>query len=164
MQTKKRKPHHLTWARVRFHIKGPVKGNGSEYLNGDAEYQVLRQKNLGGKRSIYTMCFPKCPSLQDFVAIIKMLVYSSYYTTSYTTTCGTFIDRFTIRKKKVSFFSILIIKLGGFCFYTNCSPAHFALFTQQMSFRLSPCWLEKSLPARFPSKGVVPQRTARAQR
>lgn len=52
-----------------------------------------------------------------------MLVYVSYYTTSYTTTCGTFIDRFTVRKKKwgwfgllVCLFSILIIKLAVFLF------------------------------------------------
>lgn len=55
-----------------------------------------------------------------------MLVYVSYYTTSYTTTCGTFIDRFTVRKKNgvglvcclflFFFFFVLIIKLACFLF------------------------------------------------
>lgn len=90
-----------------------------------------------------------------------MLVYVSYYTTSYTTTCGTFIDRFTVRKKNgvglvwFFFFFHLDNKISCFLFlfrvfYTNCSPARSALSGQQDERSiLSPC-RRRILPSMYP--------------
>lgn len=96
-----------------------------------------------------------------------MLVYVSYYTTSYTTTCGTFIDRFTVRKKNgvglvccLFFFFHLDNKISLFfvsflCFYTNCSPAHSALSRQQDERPSSPGAVGESFPACIPQPRVT---------
>lgn len=63
------------------------------------------------------MCFWRCPCWKNFSIIWRCWYNLSYYTTSYTTTCVTFIDRFTIWKEKSS----VLIKLVFF-FFTNCSP------------------------------------------
>lgn len=99
------------------------------------------------------MCFWRCPCWKNFSIIWRCWYNFSYYTTSYTTTCVTFIDRFTIWKEKSS----VLIKLV-FCFlFTNCSP----------KFSVSSCsrhivsvgyGSEKTLPSRSCQVRFIPCR------
>lgn len=69
-----------------------------------------------------------------------MLVYVSYYTTSYTTTCGTFIDRFTVRKKKWGWFGLLFVSFFHLDNKISCFLFLFCVFIQTVvqPTRLSP--------------------------
>lgn len=88
-----------------------------------------------------------------------MLVYVSYYTTSYTTTCGTFIDRFTVRKKNgvglVFFFFHLDNKISWFLFLfrvfiqTVVQPAWLSPGSRMSVHPLSPC-CRRILPSMYP--------------
>lgn len=91
------------------------------------------------------MCFWRCPCWKNFSIIWRCWYNFSYYTTSYTTTCVTFIDRFTIWKEKSS----VLIKLVFCFFFTNCSPK-FCLLMQQ-THRLCWVWIRKN-----PSKQNLP--------
>lgn len=91
-----------------------------------------------------------------------MLVYVSYYTTSYTTTCGTFIDRFTVRKKNgvglvlvCFFFFHLDNKISCFLFLfcvfiqTAVQPTRLSPGSRTSVHPLSPC-CRRILPSTYP--------------
>lgn len=112
----------------------------------EVESQVLLQKEyLKGTKSHLPCAFGGARAGKNFSVIRRCWYNLSYYTTSYTTTCVTFIDRFTIWKEKSS----VLIKLGGgvlfpfFLFFKQTVvQTKFCLLTQQMRHRHG-CGLEK---------------------
>lgn len=97
------------------------------------------------------MCFWRCPCWKNFSIIWRCWYNFSYYTTSYTTTCVTFIDRFTIWKEKSS----VLIKLV-FCFlFTNCSPK-FSVSSCSRHIVSAGYGSEKTLPSRSCQVRFIP--------